>query len=132
VVVGDELRLYYFGKVGVEERLYLATTSDLKTFTKYEKNPIFTVRDAQLDGERVFPNPAVKDGDKWYHFCDIGFDYRHPQHPRTYVICVALSKDGIHVKDADRNPIISSGLAGAWDDAMVCQANVMKSMIGAT
>jgi len=126
VVVDDELRLYYFGKLGIEERLCLAVTSDLKTIRKHELNPLFTVKDSRLEGERVFPDSVVRTAGGWFHYYDIGFDYRHPLHPRTYLICAAVSEDGIHICDADRNPMVARGQKGAWDDAMVSQAAVAR------
>jgi predicted GH43/DUF377 family glycosyl hydrolase len=126
VIVGDELRLYYFGKVGIEERLCLATTTDLITFKKYEKNPIFTVWNSKLEGERVFPDSVVRDESTWYHYYDIGFGYKHPEHPRAYVICVATSKDGIYIDEAEVNPVVVRGSEGAWDSAMVSQASVVE------
>ena len=125
IVVGEELRVYYFGKLGIEERICMAATQCLPELTRHVENPLFTVRDAQLAGQRVFPDSVVRDGATYYHFYDLGFDYRHPVHPRAYRVCVATSLDGVHLADAHVNPVLAPGPDGAWDDAMVSQASVV-------
>jgi hypothetical protein len=126
VVDGDHLNLYYFGKVGIAERVCLASTDDLQRIDKHAENPLFTAAMADLDGERVFPAATVRDGGLWYHFYDIGYDYQHPWHPRAYRICAATSRDGVHWTDAPMNPLLTPGPVGAWDDAWVSQAAVVR------
>ena len=124
-VVGDEVRLYYFGKKGIEERIGLATTRDMKTFRKHEGNPIFTAADSSMDGQRVFPNSVVEHEGKWYLYYDIGWGYKHAEHPRAYVIGAAVSADGVQFEDGPNNPLIELGPAGTWDAQHVCQASVV-------
>lgn len=123
---GDRVLIYYFGKLGIEERIGLAVTADMKTVEKREEGPIVTVRDVKLDGERIFPGSVVKDGETFYLFYTIGYGYHHPEHPRHYVIGLATSTDGVNFADADQNPQLGHGRDGAWDDKHVCQPSVLR------
>ena len=94
VIRGDEVWLYYFGKKSKRELIGLARSSDLVHWKK-EPKAIFTSDDSRIDGTRAFPDCVIKEGDAWYMYYDVGFDYHHPKSPDGYVIGVATSKDGI-------------------------------------
>jgi len=126
-VMGDEVWLYYFGKKSKREIIGLARSKDLVHWTKEPKS-IFRVEDSRIDGTRVFPSSVIKDGNTYYMFYDVGFDYHHPTNPDGYVIGVATSKDGIVWTDSPKSPVLtrSPRTNDSWDDGMVSQCNVTK------
>jgi predicted GH43/DUF377 family glycosyl hydrolase len=127
VIRDDEVWLYYFGKKGRTEMIALARSDDLVNWRK-EPKPIFTHQDSRIDGERAFPDCVVKEGETWYMYYDVGFDYDHPRNPDGYAIGVATSEDGIAWTDSSKSPVLTTSerTAGSWDDGMVSQCSVTK------
>jgi len=127
VVRNDEVWLYYFGKKDKTEMIALARSKDLENWQK-EPKPIFTHKDSRIDGERAFPNCVMKEGDTWYMYYDVGFDYHHPKNPDGYAIGVATSKDGINWTDSPKSPVLTTSerTDSSWDDGMVSQCSVHK------
>jgi predicted GH43/DUF377 family glycosyl hydrolase len=127
VVRDDEVWLYYFGKKGTREIIGLARSRDLANWRK-EPKAIWTPADSRIDGTRAFPDCVIKEGDTWYMYYDIGWDYHHPKTPDNLFIGVATSKDGIHWKDSSNSPILvpSERTADSWEDGMVSQCSVTK------
>ena len=126
-ISGDQVRLYYFGKEGICERVGLATSTDLVHWRRHPGNPVFSPPDASQPAERVFPDSVVQHQDRFYLFYDAGFDYHHPRHPRAYTIRVAASPDGVSFADVAPHPVLAPGEDGSWDDAWVCQASVVQA-----
>lgn len=127
VVRDDEIWLYYFGKKDTSEMCALARSKDLIHWTK-EPKPIFTHQDSRIDGTRAFPDSVIKEGDTWYMYYDVGWDYHDPRNPDGYVIGVATSKDGVTWKDSSKSPVLtaSARTPDSWDDGMVSQCSVHK------
>jgi predicted GH43/DUF377 family glycosyl hydrolase len=125
-VVDDEVRLYYFGKEGIQERIGLASSTDMARWRRCAQNPVFQVSQSLEPGERLFPDAIVQHDGCQFLFYDLGFDYHHAQHPRAYRIRVATSPDGVGWEDAATAPVLSAGTAGSWDDAWVCQCSVTR------
>lgn len=127
VVRGDEVWLYYFGKKGKTEMIALARSRDLVNWQK-EPKPIFTHEDSRIDGERAFPDCVLQEGDAWYMYYDVGFDYHHPKNPDGYAIGVATSTDGINWTDSPKSPVLTTSERSddSWDDGMVSQCSVTK------
>jgi predicted GH43/DUF377 family glycosyl hydrolase len=127
VVRDDEVWLYYFGKKEKKEIIGLARSSDLVNWKK-EPKPIWTPAQSNIDGTRAFPASVIKEGDIWYLYYDIGWDYHHPKTPDNDFIGVATSKDGIHWKDSPNSPILvpSERTPDSWEDGMVSQESVTK------
>jgi len=127
VVRDDAVWVYYFGKKDKTEMIALARSRDLESWQK-EPKPIFTHEDSRIDGTRAFPNCVIQEGDTWYLYYDVGFDYHHPKNPDGYAIGVATSKDGITWTDSPKSPVltVSERSADSWDDGMVSQCSVHK------
>lgn len=127
VIRDDEVWLYYFGKKGKTEMCALARSTDLVNWTK-EPQPIFTHKDSRIEGERAFPSCVIREGDTWYMYYDVGFDYHHSRNPDGYAIGVATSRDGVTWTDSPQSPILTVGerTADSWDDGMVSQCSVKK------
>lgn len=125
-ICGGGVRLYYFGKRGTCERVGLATSTDLVEWRRHPGNPILSPPDVSLAVERVFPDSVVPCDDAHYLFYDAGFDYHHPTHPRAYTIRLAVGLDGMSFEDLGLLPALGPGGQGAWDDAWVCQAHVLR------
>jgi len=127
VVRGDEVWLYYFGKKSKRENIGLARSSDLVNWKK-EPESIFRSEDSRIDGTRAFPDCVIKEGDTWYMYYDVGFDYHHPRNPDGYAIGVATSPDGVRWTDSAKSPVlvVSERTADSWDDGMVSQCSVTK------
>ncbi len=127
VVRDDEVWLYYFGKKGKTEMVALARSRDLVNWQK-EPKPIFTHEDSRIDGTRAFPNCVIQEGDTWYMYYDVGYDYHHPKNPDGYAIGVATSTDGINWTDTAQSPVLitSEQSDDSWDDGMVSQCSVTK------
>ena len=123
----DRLRLYYFGKVDdLEERACLAFYDPATgLIQRSDANPVLAVDDLDEAYERLFPASVVQDRGKWWMVYDAGYGYKHPTHPRAYVIRLALSDDGLDFKPLDGN-LLDPGEAGAWDSAWVSQPAVQK------
>ena len=127
VVRDDEVWLYYFGKKAKTETIALARSKDLANWHK-EPKPIFTHEDSRIDGTRAFPDCVIQDGDMWYMYYDVGFDYHHPKNPDGYAIGVAISPDGITWTDSPQSPVLTTSKRtdDSWDDGMVSQCSVHK------
>ena len=102
VIRDDEVWLYYFGKKDKCEIVGLARSSDLVHWKK-EQKPIFRSDDSSIEGTRAFPSSVIREGDTWYMYYDVGWDYRHPKRPDGYNIGVATSKDGITWTDSPKS-----------------------------
>lgn len=85
-------------------------------------------RDFRLEGSRAFPDCVIKEGDTWYMYYDVGFDYGHVKRPDGYSIGVATSRDGITWTDSPKSPMLTTSerTADSWDDGMVSQCSVTK------
>ena len=127
VIRGGEVWLYYFGKKNKRESIGLARSSDLVNWKK-EPESIFTSDDSRIDGTRAFPDCVIKEGDTWYMYYDVGFDYHHPKNPDGYAIGMATSTDAVAWTDSPRSPLLttSNRTADSWDDGMVSQCSVTK------
>lgn len=127
VVRDNEVWLYYFGKKNKTEMIALARSKDLVNWKK-EPKPIFSHQDSSLEGSRAFPDCVIKEGETWYMYYDVGFDYNHPRNPDGYAIGVATSKDGINWKDSPKSPMLTTSkrTSTSWDDGMVSQCSVHK------
>jgi poly(3-hydroxybutyrate) depolymerase len=127
VVRDDEVWLYYFGKKAKTEMVSLARSNDLVNWQK-EPKPIFTHQDSRIDGTRAFPDCVIQEGDTWYMYYDVGYDYHHPKNPDGYAIGVATSPDGINWTDSPKSPVltVSERTPDSWDDGMVSQCSVHK------
>lgn len=127
VVRDNEVWLYYFGKKNKTEMVALARSKDLVNWKK-EPKPIFSHQDSSLEGSRAFPDCVIKEGETWYMYYDVGFDYNHPRNPDGYAIGVATSKDGINWKDSPKSPMLTTSkrTSTSWDDGMVSQCSVHK------
>lgn len=127
LVRDDEVWLYYFGKKDKRECIGLARSRDLVNWKK-QTQPIFTSDDSHINGTRAFPECVIKEGDLWYMYYDVGWDYYHPVHPDNYLIGVAISRDGITWTDSPKSPVLtpSKCTADSWDDGMVSQCSVHK------
>ena len=123
----DEVWLYYFGKKGKTEMIALARSRDLENWQK-EPKPVFTHEDSRIDGTRAFPDCVIQEGDTWYMYYDVGFDYHHPRNPDGYAIGVATSTDGTNWSDSVKSPVLTTSeqTADSWDDGMVSQCSVTK------
>ena len=126
VVRDDEVWLYYFGKKGKTEMIALARSKDLVSWTK-EPKPILTHGDSRIEGERAFPDCVIKEGDTWYMYYDVGFDYHHNP-PDALTVGVATSRDGINWTDSPKSPVLTTSkrTADSWEDGMVSQCSVTK------
>lgn len=125
-VEDEEVWLYYFGKVGIQERIGLARSADLVAWRRHPGNPVFSPSDSSRPAERVFPDSAVRHEDRVFLFYDAGFGYQHPEHPRAYTIWAAAGHDGLSFADVVPHPVLGPGDEGSWDDAWVCQAHVIE------
>ena len=127
VVRGSEVWLYYFGKRNKREIIGLARSADLAHWKK-EPKAIFTSDSSRIDGTRAFPDCVLKEGNKWYMYYDVGWDYHHAKNPDGYAIGVATSADGITWGDSSKSPVLTTSdrTADSWDDGMVSQCSVTK------
>ena len=127
VVRDEEVWLYYFGKKDKTEMVGLARSGDLTKWRK-EPRPILTHQDSRIDGERAFPDCIIKEGDTWYMYYDVGWDYEDSRNPDGYRIGVASSEDGISWTDSPKSPVLttSNQTTDSWDDGMVSQCSVTK------
>ena len=127
MVRGDEVWLYYFGKRAGRESIGLARSTDLIHWNK-QPNSILTSDNSRIDGTRAFPDCVIKEGDIWYMYYDVGWDYHHPKNPDGYAIGVATSEDGITWTDSPKSPLLTTSqrTADSWDDGMLSQCSVTK------
>lgn len=128
IKVNDEYRIYYFGKKKTEERIGLTVSTDMVHWHKSGENPVFTALDSQVDGTRVFPDCVIRFQDKYYLYYDIGWDYKHPEHSRSYKIGVAISDDGLDFRDSEQSPVLEASKEdeGIWDSWYVSHASVVQ------
>ncbi len=128
IKVKDEYRVYYFGKRGAVERIGLISSNDMVHWKKSDENPIFSALDSRMEGTRVFPDCVIKHQDLYYMYYDIGWDYLHLEHPRSYKIGVAISDDGINFRDSEHNPVLeaTNGDDEVWDSWYVSHAEVVR------
>ena len=118
---GTEYKMWYDGTASSPEcySIGLATSSDGKTWDKYDGNPVLGLGNpGEWDDYMVVGHPIVIfDGmfpdscryKMWYH----GYDWSH------YRIGYAYSADGIVWVEHPDNPVFDIGLSGRWDDHYV-------------
>lgn len=89
------------------EQTGLATSSDLRTWTRYTESPVVRVSDGRWDSKFCSDPCVVRLGDCWamYYF---GYDYRHAQEG------IAFS-DNLYRWEKHREPIITVGREGELD-----------------
>jgi predicted GH43/DUF377 family glycosyl hydrolase len=118
--VGNELWLYYMGGDGTNQRIGLAKSTDGRSWTKYNSNPIMDVGDSGNWDSTVVSMPyIVKDGSTymmWYHGSD----------GTTLRIGHATSQDGINWTKFSDNPVLDVGSLGSWEDTHVTFPYVIK------
>jgi predicted GH43/DUF377 family glycosyl hydrolase len=111
--------LFYFGVTskgyeGGRKTMNLATSRDLKTWTRYEKNPIITPAGTGWRRDAIWHPNVVKSGDLYYLF----FNASGVAHGMTEeFIGYATSRDlyNWEVDDVHSPILTGSGRAGAWD-----------------
>lgn len=100
------------------EQTGLATSPDLRTWTRYEDNPVLRTTPGAWDSRFRSDPCVVRDGERWvmFHF---GYDGRHAQEG------IAFSDDLYHWRQHPA-PILTAGPAGSLDSTHAHKPAVIR------
>jgi len=112
---GDEYRLYYWaGSDATQNETYgfgLATSPDLKTWTRYPGNPILDGRDDTWE-TAILDATVIRHGDVYYMF----YQGNDPD-SRSSRLNYAYSQDGLKwMRAGTGRYFFGNGQPGSWDD----------------
>lgn len=85
-----------------DQGIWLATSSDLKTFTNVQEEPVLTLGPEPHDELMIALNQIVKQGDTYYA---LYHGTGTPTKPRDWCTCMATSTDLIHWTKSEANPL---------------------------
>ncbi|MBX3438131.1 MAG: glycosylase [Planctomycetaceae bacterium] len=82
--------------------IWLATSTDLKTFTNVQDAPVLALGPDEYDRVMIALNQIVKQGETYYA---LYHGTGTPQAPRLWATCVATSTDLVHWTKSPTNPL---------------------------
>lgn len=104
---------YLFYERG-DRGVWLATSTDLKTFTNVSDEPLLSPGPDEYDRVMIALNQVIKRGDRYYAFYH---GSGTPEKPRLWCPAIATSTDLIHWEKSPANPLIS------------CEQNVSSGIV---
>lgn len=121
VLYGDTYYMFYTGQdSGGTYKIGLATSPDLKTWTKHDSNPILSPQGTGWESSNVYEQEVIRVGET-FHMLYAGND------GTTAQIGHATSTDGVAWSRDSNNPVITTGASGDWDDSNVLNPAIVRS-----